>query len=79
MRHEDGVTPSLTGEMALFTLIGYITVYAAIFGAGLYYLFGVLQNGLKVPEENLSDHADQAERPKRPFSATHVQFEHEEY
>ncbi len=78
MRHEEGVTPSLTGGMALFTLIGYITVYAAIFGAGLYYLFGVLQNGLEVREEDLSDQADQAERPKRPFSATHVRFEHEE-
>jgi len=78
MRHEDGVTPSLTGGMALFTLIGYITVYAAIFGAGLYYLFGVLQSGIKVYEEELSDMADQAERPMRPLSATHVRFEHEE-
>lgn len=77
MRHEEGITPSLTGGMALFTLIGYIAVYAAIFGAGLYYLFGVLQAGLHVGEDELSDHADQAERPMRPLSATHVRFEHE--
>lgn len=78
MRHQDGLTPSLTGGMALFTLLGYIAVYAAIFGAGLYYLFGVLQSGVKVYDEELSDMADQAERPMRPFSATHVRFEHEE-
>ncbi|HDZ56944.1 MAG TPA: cytochrome ubiquinol oxidase subunit I [Pseudomonas xinjiangensis] len=78
LRHEDGVTPSLTGGMALFTLIGYVLVYLAIFSAGLYYLFGVLQNGIHVQDERLSDHADQAERPKRPLSATHVRFEHEE-
>ena len=77
--HEQGVTPSLTGGMALFTLIGYMLVYAAIFGAGLYYLFGVLQKGVTIEEQDLSDHADQAERPKRPFSATHVRFEHEEH
>ncbi|WP_150305300.1 cytochrome ubiquinol oxidase subunit I [Pseudomonas saliphila] len=77
--HEQGITPSLTGGMALFTLIGYVLVYAAIFGAGLYYLFGVLQTGITVEEEDLSDQADQAERPMRPFSATHVRFEHEEH
>jgi len=77
VRHEEGLTPSLTGGMALFTLIGYIAVYAAIFGAGLYYLFGVLQAGIHVEDPRLSDHADQAERPMRPLSATHVRFEHE--
>ncbi|UAW98707.1 cytochrome ubiquinol oxidase subunit I [Halopseudomonas nanhaiensis] len=78
VRHEEGLTPSLTGEMALFTLIGYIAVYAAIFGAGLYYLFGVLQAGIYVEDERLSDHADQAERPMRPLSAAHVRFEHDQ-
>ncbi len=78
MRHEEGLTPSLTGGMALFTLIGYITVYAAVFSAGIYYLFRVLETGIHVTEYDLSDQADQAERPKRPFSAAHVRFEHEE-
>ena len=78
LSQEQGLTPSLTGGMALFTLIGYVLVYAAIFGAGLYYLFGVLQKGIWIEEDDLSDQADQAERPARPLSATHVRFEHEE-
>lgn len=47
MTHAQGLTPSLTGGMALFTLIGYILVYAVVFSAGLYYLFRVLQTGSK--------------------------------
>jgi len=42
MTHAEGLTPSLTGGMALFTLIGYVVVYAVVFSAGLYYLMRVL-------------------------------------
>ncbi|MEX2475616.1 cytochrome ubiquinol oxidase subunit I [Marinobacter sp.] len=72
MTHAEGVTPSLTGGMALFTLIGYIVVYGMVFSAGVYYLLRVLYVGLEDTHEE-DDH--EAERPKRPFSATHVPFE----
>ena len=73
MTHAQGLTPSLTGGMALFTLIGYILVYAVVFSAGLYYLFRVLQDGL---EEDLSaEETHEVERPARPLSATHVRLE----
>jgi cytochrome d ubiquinol oxidase subunit I len=73
MTHAQGLTPSLTGGMALFTLIGYIVVYAMVFSAGLYYLFRVLQAGL---EEDLSaEDTHEVERASRPLSATHVRLE----
>lgn len=72
MTHAQGVTPSLTGGMALFTLIGYILVYAAIFSAGIYYLMRMFQAGIESLDsykDNDSDHA------KRPLSAAHVPLE----
>ncbi|MBS3803248.1 MAG: cytochrome ubiquinol oxidase subunit I [Oleiphilaceae bacterium] len=72
MTHAQSVTPSLTGGMALFSLIGYVLVYAVVFSAGIYYLLRVLYTGMEdshITEEYESD------RPKRPLSATHVPFE----
>lgn len=67
------VTPSLTGGMALFTLIGYIVVYALVFSAGVYYLMRVLYVGMEDRDE---EEEHEAERPARPFSAAHVPFEY---
>jgi len=71
MTQTQALTPSLTGGMALFTLIGYVVVYAMVFSAGVYYLMRVLFVGL----EDQQDDEHEVERPKRPFSATHVPFE----
>ncbi len=75
MTQAEGVTPSLTGGMALFTLIGYITVYAMVFSAGVYYLMRVLHDGPEAKDEHQHPEAD---RPMRPFSAAHVSFEYNE-
>lgn len=72
MTQAEALTPSLTGGMALFTLIGYIVVYGLVFSAGVYYLMRVLYVGME-DQYNEADH--RAERPKRPFSAAHVPFE----
>jgi len=77
MTQAEGVTPSLTGGMALFSLIGYIVVYALVFTAGVYYLFRVLQAGLE--DDDTDEPDEQSERPMRPFSAAHVKFEYEPY
>ncbi|ERS91015.1 membrane protein [Marinobacter sp. C1S70] len=75
MDQASSVTPSLTGGMALFTLIGYIVVYAAVFSAGVYYLMRVLYVGL---EDQHDEEEHEAERPARPLSAAHVPFEYGE-
>ena len=75
MTHAEGVTPSLTGGMALFTLLGYITVYLMIFSAGLYYLMRVLQDGLEVDALH-GEEDDDVHRPSRPLSGSDVTFEH---
>jgi len=72
MRVQEAVTPSLSGWMALTTLIGYITVYAIVFGAGVYYLRRVIVQGpdpLEQAAENPSA------RPKRPLSALPTGFD----
>ncbi|MFA5678765.1 MAG: cytochrome ubiquinol oxidase subunit I [Pseudomonas sp.] len=77
MSHIEGLTPSLTGGMVLFTLLGYVLVYALIFSAGLYYLMRVLRAGI----ESIDGHADthDVERPKRPLSASHVSMDEGEH
>ncbi|MCH8506675.1 MAG: cytochrome ubiquinol oxidase subunit I, partial [Ectothiorhodospiraceae bacterium] len=72
LRLADGVTPSLTGGMALFTLIGYIVVYAAVFTAGLYYLVRLIQAGPDAPETHTTEPGG---RPKRPLSAVGTDFD----
>lgn len=72
MSHAQGLTPSLSGSMALFTLLGYIGVYSVVFYAGIYYLTRVVRNGmLPAPEEV----AGETGRPKRPLSAAHTPFD----
>lgn len=72
MRVAEGVTPSLTGWMALATLIGYIAVYSVVFGAGVYYLRRVIQAGPDPIETQVEDHSA---RPKRPLSALGTDFD----
>lgn len=74
MRVEDAVTASLSGWMVLATLVGYIAVYAVVFGAGVYYLRRVIRQGPD-PIETAVD--DESARPKRPFSALTTSFEDE--
>lgn len=74
MTHAEGLTPSLTGGMALFTLIGYVAVYAVVFWAGIYYLTKVVRNGM-LPEEERDEIKGEVERPARPLSAAHTPFD----
>lgn len=69
LRVSDALTPSLTGWMALTTLIGYIAVYTVVFGAGIYYLRRIVMGGPD-PVESLPEAP--AGGPKRPLSAAHA-------
>ncbi|WP_447528618.1 cytochrome ubiquinol oxidase subunit I [Vreelandella sp. TE19] len=74
MTQAQGLTPSLTGWMALATLIGYVLVYAVVFYAGLYYLTRVVRNGM-LPNAAQAEVDPDANRPKRPLSAAHTPFD----
>lgn len=74
MTHAEGVTPSLTGPMALFTLVGYVLVYAVVFYVGIYYLSRVVRNGM-LPDEERETTGENFKRPMRPFSAAHTPFD----
>jgi cytochrome d ubiquinol oxidase subunit I len=75
MTHAQGLTPSLTGGMALFTLIGYIVVYSLVFSSGVYYLLKVFRGGIE--KANAPHEMEEIERPKRPFSAAHAAIDEE--
>jgi cytochrome d ubiquinol oxidase subunit I len=72
MRLEEAVTPSVTGWMALVTLIGYIAVYSVVFSAGVFYLRKVIKEGPD-PVDKASESSDA--RPKRPWSAVSTQLD----
>jgi cytochrome d ubiquinol oxidase subunit I len=65
MRTADAVTPSLTAIDVLISLAVYAVVYACVFGAGVYYLFQLVRQGL--PEALPGPRPDA--RPARPISA----------
>lgn len=71
MTQAEGLTPSLTGGMALFTLIGYVVVYTIVFAAGVYYLTRIVRAGM---DEQPVAHG-KVERPSRPLSAAHIPFD----
>ncbi len=73
MTHAEGLTPSLTGGMALFTLVGFIVVYSVVFTAGLYYLVRIVHAGME--EVEARDEHPEHHRAKRPFSAADVPLE----
>lgn len=73
MTHAQGLTPSLTGGMALFTLIGYIAVYAMVFSAGVFYLMTVFRGGLETANSEQVD--SDVEKAQRPISAANANLE----
>lgn len=72
MTQAQGLTPSLTGGTALFSLLGYALVYALVFYAGVYYLLRVIRHGFTV---NPGLEVQDIERAKRPFSASHLSLD----
>ena len=70
MRVEDGLTPALTGGVALTSLLVYITVYAVVFAAGAYYILKLIQSGPDRDDAPAHDvHSEYRRRPARPMSA----------
>ncbi len=70
IRLSEGVTPALTGGMALTSLLGYVAVYAIIFTAGIYYVTRIVHAG---PGE--VGPVDEPSHAKRPFSAADIPFD----
>ncbi|WP_090203864.1 cytochrome ubiquinol oxidase subunit I [Ectothiorhodospira magna] len=66
IRTADGLTPSLTGAMALFTLVGYVVVYAVVFIAGISFLIRIIRQG---PDQADLSEDQPGAHAKRPLSA----------
>lgn len=66
LRTEDALSPVSAGTVG-FSLIAFIIAYAAIFGAGTYYLFKLMAAGPQ-PYETQPD--DRTRTAKRPMSAS---------
>jgi len=67
LRTADAVTPNLATHDVVVSLLLYVLVYAAVFGAGVYYLIKLVRAGPAAaaapPEPELT------RRPARPLSA----------
>ena len=50
LRTQDAVTPSLTGETVLFSLLAYFLVYAILGSFGVYYIYKLLREGPRAGE-----------------------------
>jgi cytochrome d ubiquinol oxidase subunit I len=72
MTQAQAVTPSLTGGMALATLIGYIAVYAVVFTAGVYYVTRIVRSG-----PDAEEHVEEPQHAKRPLSASDTPFDND--
>lgn len=66
LRTVDAASP-VRAEAVAGTLLAFIVAYAAVFGAGTYYLFKILRRGPEAHEGGSG--AQTAHRPKRPLSA----------
>ena len=47
MTHAEALTPSLSGPIALTSLIGYMTVYAVVYASGLVYITKTIKSGVE--------------------------------
>jgi cytochrome d ubiquinol oxidase subunit I len=70
LRTAESTSPTLAGAHVLVSLLVYVVVYAVIFGAGVYYLYRIVQSGPvpAAPKGGL-------ESAKRPLSAPQVPLE----
>lgn len=67
------MTPSLTTEAALISLLSFVVAYTIIYGAGTYYLVRLLRIGPTHVHD--APQPPEAQRPKRPLSATDQSIE----
>jgi cytochrome d ubiquinol oxidase subunit I len=73
LRTGDAVTPSLTTEAALISLLSFVVAYTIIYGAGTYYLIRLLRIGPTHVHD--AKQPPEAQRPKRPLSAADQSIE----
>jgi cytochrome d ubiquinol oxidase subunit I len=63
MRTSEAVTPSLTADVALFSLLAYVAVYLTVFSFGTWYIYRLLHEG---PREEGA--APSGATPSRPMA-----------
>ena len=54
LRTNDAVTPSLTTGDVLFSLVGYVLVYAVVYSFGAYYIYKLLRDGPTATDTRLT-------------------------
>jgi len=67
LRTADAVTPNLATHDVAISLFMYVLVYAAVFGAGAYYLVKLVRAGPTTA--TATPESGSAQRPARPLSA----------
>jgi len=67
LRTSDAVSPNITAAAVMSSLITFAIAYAVIFGAGIWYLIGLVRKGPQ-PHEPPPDTEDGDKTPARPLS-----------
>jgi cytochrome d ubiquinol oxidase subunit I len=67
MRTSDAVSPNITAAAVASSLATYAVAYAVIFGAGIWYLLGLVRKGPQ-PQEEAPDTEGGDKTPARPLS-----------
>ncbi len=68
LRTSDAVSPNITAPQVAASLAGYASVYAIVFGAGIWYLYRLLKKGPQ-PHEAPPEPQGGLKTPARPLSA----------
>ncbi|MGH8085769.1 MAG: cytochrome ubiquinol oxidase subunit I [Lysobacter sp.] len=67
LRTSEAVSPNITAAAVMGSLITFAIAYAVIFGAGIWYLIGLVRKGPQ-PHERAPDTEDGDKTPARPLS-----------
>ena len=67
LRTSDAVSPGISAAAVLSSLVAFAVVYAIVFGAGIWYLIGLVRKGPQ-SHEPPPDTEDGDKTPARPLS-----------
>jgi cytochrome d ubiquinol oxidase subunit I len=67
LRTSEAVSPNIQAAAVMFSLVIFAVAYAVIFGAGIWYLLGLVRKGPQ-PQEPAPDTEQGDKTPARPLS-----------
>lgn len=51
IRTSESISPGVYGPQVLFSLLAFVIIYTFVFGAGIYYIYSLIDKGIKIIED----------------------------